>query len=222
MGVAWKQPQSTAGIKRMSKKTLWESSGELLEGQDAEAQGCIRRTEVRWRGSSDAMAFNGLPSLRRKNRNQIGVEKAWGILKVSNNQSLSPSQKLIKYITQCSFIFIKLIQAKHRCSPTHLRLRRMSLFKCFWNLSETQDWIHLGWDTALAHKQRGQGQSSLTEKEGTSLTFPVQNRKGSFGSPVPEGLNGPTISGCWVPCYLFQEQALLKLMKNSFYSLQKP
>lgn len=156
------------------------------------------------------MAFNGLPSLRRKNRNQIRVQKAWGILKVSNNQSLSPSQKLIKYITQCSFIFIKLIQAKHRRSPTHLRLRRMSLFKCFWNLSETQDWIRLGWHTALAHKQRGQGQSSLTEKEGTSLTFPVQNGKGSFGSPVPEGLNGPTISGCWVPCYLFQRTGFTK------------
>lgn len=162
------------------------------------------------------MGFNGLPSLRRKKRNQIRVQKAWGMLKVSNNQSLSPSQKLIKYITQCSFIFIKLIQAKHRRSPTHLRLRRMSLFKCFWNLSETQDWIRLGWHTALAHKQRGQGQSSLTEKEGTSLTFPVQNGKGSFGSPVPEGLNGPTISGCWISCICFNEQALLQLMKKQF------
>lgn len=123
------------------------------------------------------MGFNGLPLSRRKKRNQIRVQKAWGMLKVSNNQSLSPSQKLTKYITQCSFISIKLIQAKLRRSPTHLRLRRMSLFKCFWNLSETQDWIRLGWHTALAHKQRGQGQSSLTEKEGTSLTFPAQNGK---------------------------------------------
>lgn len=180
----------------MSKKPSERARVSCWQVRMQKCKGCIRRTEVSRRGSADAMAFNGLPSLRRKNRNQIGVEKAWGILKlvilkVSNNQSLSPSQNLIKYITQCSFVFIKLIQAKHRRSPTHLRLRRKSLLKCFWNLSETQDWIRLGWDTALAHKQRGQGQSSLTEKEGTGLTFPVQNRKGSLGSPVPEASMAP-------------------------------
>lgn len=72
--------------------------------------------------------------------------------------------------------------------------------------------------SGLAHStgpQTKRPRTKLTYRERRDqLDLPSAEWKGSFGSPVPEGLNGPTISGCWVPCICFNEQALLKLMKK--------